>query len=238
MRLYIMQLGENPASGVPYPGYLIQANDGTNILVDTGFPPGIVEAGRAPGYQGPRVREQDLVVNHLARLGVRPGDVRYLVVTHFDRDHAGDLAPFQASEIVVQRRMWEAAQAGLQRFAQTRDQWDNPRLRYRFVDGDQELVPGVLLIESSGHCPGHQSVLVRLPDTGPVLLAIDAMAHALGSDTPETRPLGPFDMDEVGVRASTRKLVDLAAREHAALIVYGHDPEEWKALKKAPAFYT
>jgi N-acyl homoserine lactone hydrolase len=43
------------------------------------------------------------------------------------------------------------------------------------VDGDTELLPGLTLLETSGHTPGHQSVLVRLPQTGPVLLAIDAV---------------------------------------------------------------
>lgn len=38
--------------------------------------------------------------------------------------------------------------------------------RIRLVDGDTELLPGLELIETSGHVPGHQSVLVRLPKTG------------------------------------------------------------------------
>ncbi|HLJ61014.1 MAG TPA: N-acyl homoserine lactonase family protein [bacterium] len=237
MRLYIMQLGMNPDTGNPYPGYLIQTDDGTNILVDTGFGPKMVETSRRPDHQGPRVTEDDLVVNQLARLGVRPENIRYLVATHFDGDHAGYLAPFTAAEIVVQRRHYDTAQGGHPRFAGTREQWGDPRLRYRLVDGDTTLVPGVELIETSGHVPGHQSVLVRLPKTGPVLLAIDAMARALGDHTPETRPIGSYDLEAAGTRASTRKLVDLAARERVALIVYGHDPDEWKKLKKAPEFY-
>ncbi len=237
MRLYIMQLGMNPTTGNPYPGYLIQMDDGSNILVDTGFGPQMVEISHRPDHEGARVTEDDLAVNQLARLGVRPENIRYLVATHFDRDHAGCLATFAGAETVVQRRHYEAAKAGHPRFTNTRDEWGDPRLRYRFVDGDTELLRGVELIETSGHVPGHQSVLVRLPKTGPVLLAIDAMARALGDHTPENRPIGPYDLDESGTRASTRKLVDLAAREKVVLIVYGHDPDEWKKLKKAPEFY-
>jgi N-acyl homoserine lactone hydrolase len=237
VRLYIMQLGMNLTTGNPYPSYLIQTDDGSNILVDTGFGPEMVEVSRRPDHQGARVTEDDLVVIQLTRLGVRPEDIRYLIATHFDRDHAGCLATFTGAEIVVQRRHYEAAKAGHPRFADTRDQWGDPRLRYRLVNGDTELLRGVELIETSGHVPGHQSVLVRLPKTGPVLLAIDAMARALGDHTPENRPIGPYDLDESGTRASTRKLVDLAAREKVALIVYGHDPDEWKKLKKAPEFY-
>jgi N-acyl homoserine lactone hydrolase len=237
MRLYIMQLGVNSTTGSPYPGYLIQADDGSNILVDTGFGPQMVELSRRPDHQGARVTSDDLVVNRLARLDVRPENIRYLIATHFDGDHAGSLATFPEAEIVVQRQHYEVAKAGHTRFAGTRDQWGDPRLRYRLVDGDTELLPGVELIETSGHVPGHQSVLVRLRKTGPVLLAIDAIPHALGDHTPENRPLTQYDQEESGTRASTRKLVDLAARENVALIVYGHDPDEWKKLKKAPEFY-
>ena len=237
MRLYIMQLGMNPTTGNPYPAYLIQADDGSNILVDTGFGPQMVEISRRPDHQGARVTSDDLVVNRLAHLGVRPENIRYLIATHFDGDHAGCLATFTDAEVVVQRRHYEVAKAGHPRFTGTQAQWGDPRLRYRLVDGDTELLRGVELIETSGHVPGHQSVLVRLPKTGPVLLAIDAISRALGSHTPENRPMTQYDMDEQATRASTRKLVDLAGREKVALIVYGHDPDEWKKLKKAPEFY-
>jgi len=238
MKLYVLQLGINPTTGSPVPGYLIRTDDGTNVLVDTGFGPKMVETSHRPGHQGAVVNTADLVVNQLARLGVPPSDVRYVIATHFDGDHAGSLASFAASEIVAQRRQYQAARGGHPRFAGTRDQWGDARLRYKLVHGDTTLLPGIELIETSGHVPGHQSVLVRLPETGPVLLAIDAMARALGDHTPENRPIGQYDLDEEGTRASTRKLVDLAAREHVSLIIYGHDPDEWKQVKKAPEFYS
>jgi N-acyl homoserine lactone hydrolase len=99
------------------------------------------------------------------------------------------------------------------------------------------LLPGIELIETTGHKPGHQSVLVRLPETGPVLLAIDAIPRMDQRDA-DTRIIGPADMDEANTRASTRKLMDLAAREGVTLIIHGHDPEQWKTLKLAPDYYA
>ncbi len=78
--------------------------------------------------------------------------------------------------------------------------------------------------------PGHQSVLVRLPRTGPVLLAIDAINVAAQAD-PDNGPPGPFDEDAAGVRASVRKLRDVAAGARVALTVYGHDSAQWRALR-------
>lgn len=89
--------------------------------------------------------------------------------------------------------------------------------------------------ETSGHAPGHQSVLVRLPQTGPVLLTIDAVPEQK-SFTPD-READPFDEDEEALRASTRKLLDLVRREQVSLIIFGHDAEQWQTLKKAPNYY-
>ena len=91
------------------------------------------------------------------------------------------------------------------------------------------------LIETSGHAPAHQSVLVRLPQTGPVLLAIDAVVMQR-LFTPDRRAW-PTDDDEGQLRASTRKLLDLVEREHVTLVVFGHDGHQWQTLTKAPAWY-
>jgi N-acyl homoserine lactone hydrolase len=238
MRLYLLVYGRNEASGSPAPGYLIQTDDGSNVLVDTGYSREMVGAYKQPGYSGMRVDEGDYVTGQLALIGLLPKDIRYLVCTHLDPDHAGGHDEFPDAELVIQREHYEAARAEVHpRFGMTRAHWDDPRLRYRLVDGDTELLPGIELIASGGHVPGHQAVLVRLPQTGSVLLAIDAMTRDMAGFTPETRPIGPFDMDEAGVRASTRKLLDLAQREGATLIVYGHDAEQWQKLRTAPEYY-
>lgn len=127
--------------------------------------------------------------------------------------------------------------SGYARFAAARAHWDHPTLRYRLVEGDTELLPGLTLLETSGHTPGHQSVLVRLPQTDPVLLASDAVVLQR-LFTPDRRAW-PDDENEneEQLRASTRKLLDLVEREHIALVVFGHDGKQWQTLKKAPAYY-
>jgi N-acyl homoserine lactone hydrolase len=98
-----------------------------------------------------------------------------------------------------------------------------------------ELLPGLRLIESSGHTRGHQSVLVHLPQTGPVLLTIDAVpiSRLFRPDRQAT----PIDEDEAQLRASTQKLLDMVQQEQVALVVFGHDGEQWQTLRTAPAYY-
>jgi N-acyl homoserine lactone hydrolase len=236
MRLYLLLYGTNSANGTPFPGYLIQTDDGTNVLVDTGFPPEVTGAYRTATSPGPRVEEEQYVLNRLAALGLAPKDIHYLIATHLDGDHAGNHDLFPDAVIVIQKEHLDAARQ-MERFQGNRAHWDAPGLHYRTVEGDTELLPGIELINTTGHKPGHQSVLVRLPETGPVLLAIDAIPRMDQRD-PETRAIGPADMDEVNTRASTRKLMDLAARENVTLIIHGHDPEQWKTLKLAPDYYA
>src|SRR5690606_22997633 len=102
-------------------------------------------------------------------------------------------------------------------------------------DGDTELLPGLELIETSGHVPGHQSVLLRLHKTGTVLLAIDAVPFAEGFTRDQQGD--DSDPDAAAVRASTIKLLDLVEREGIGLVIFGHDTEQWQGLKKLPEYY-
>src|SRR6266550_2118019 len=154
-RLYLLQLG---TSTVPGAGrtlemvlgcYLVETSDGRHILIDSGLP---------------------------ADAPLPPDDIDILICTHFDPDHAGYHDAFTKAELIVQREHYELARSGHPRFATIRAHWDHPALRYRLIDGDTELLPGLTLLETGGHTPGHQSVLVRLPKSGAVLLAIDAVA--------------------------------------------------------------
>ena len=103
------------------------------------------------------------------------------------------------------------------------------------MDGDTELLPGITLIALSGHVAGHQAVLVRLLETGPVLLAIDAINTAGQADG---GPGGPVDQDADGVRESVRKLRGVIEREGVTLTVYGHDTAQWNELRLAPEYYA
>ncbi|MDQ2904879.1 MAG: N-acyl homoserine lactonase family protein [Ktedonobacteraceae bacterium] len=236
-KLYLLQLS---TTTVPRPGqtplemvlgcYLVETGDGKHILIDSGFP---ADVPRLAGTQP--ARDEKNVLEHLADLGLRPADIDMLVCTHFDIDHAGYHDAFPQAEFIVQREHYALARSGHARFASARAHWDHPALRYRLIDGDTELLPGLTLLETSGHTPGHQSVLLRLPQTGPVLLAIDAvmMQRAFTPD----RAAWPMDDNEEQLRASTRKLLDLVEREHVALVIFGHDGQQWQTLRKAPDYY-
>ena len=252
MRLYLIDLGHcdvdkgmvlTPGSDVgkrvviPIVGYLIQSDDGKNILVDSGMhrkhiaDPGAAFGGTPFGQLlTPIMRPEDDIANRLAALGLKPEDIDLLVSTHFHFDHAGNHADFGDARIVVQREAYDFARANPGRFPE--DIWNLPHLEYEQIDGDFELAPGVTLLESSGHVPGHMSVLVRLPNTGPILLAIDAIY------TRETLEQGIWQgyHDPERARRSGERLAEIAKRE-GALLIFGHDPAQWAGLRMSPEFY-
>src|SRR5216684_3348588 len=160
-RLYLMQLS---TTTIPLPAgqglalssgcYLVQTSDGKNILIDSGLP-----ADYTPPPGTPPAKQEKQVIEHLADLGLRPGDIDLLICSHFDVDHAGYHDVFTKAELIVQHTHYALARGGHVRYAAARAHWDQPALRYRLIEGDTELLPGLWLIETSGHAPGHQSVL-------------------------------------------------------------------------------
>ena len=237
-RLYLMSL---MASALRQPDgqmlpmvvvcYLIETTDGKYILIDSGLPAG----AQLPPEALPPENDKN-VLEQITDLGLTPDDIDTVICTHFDRDHAGYHASFPKAEFIVQRQHYELAKGGHHRYATVRHQWDDPALRYRMVDGDTEIFPGLTLIETSGHVPGHQSVLVSLPETGSVLLVIDAVTQHyqfIGD-----RLAGPMDDNEDQLRVSTQKLLDLVEREKVSLVVFGHDGQQWQTLKTSPDYYA
>jgi N-acyl homoserine lactone hydrolase len=226
-RLYLMQVGIMPDYEIPIVCYLVQTGDGKHILIDSGLPEVM------PEEEKEFENGQD-VIEQLASIGLKPDDIDTVISTHYDIDHAGRHATFTKAQYVVQR-VHHLDAASNPRFAANRPEWDQPMERIRLVDGDTELLPGLELIETSGHVPGHQSVLVRLPKTGAVLLTIDAVPFREGF-TRDKQDDGT-NPDAEAIRSSTIKLLDLVERERVALVIFGHEGEQWKTLKKAPAFY-
>lgn len=252
MRLYILHLGdcyvdkggvltpgldEGTWWTIPIVGYLIQTDDGKNILVDTGMDkvhiedPDATFGGTAFGeVLKVRMGPEGYVVNRLAELGLKPEDIDILVATHFHFDHAGNTRDFTQSEIVVQRDCYDDIMR--EDAPYPRSTYDIPNLKWKIIDGDTEIAPGVTLLKTPGHVPGHMSVLVDLTKTGKVLIGIDAIYV---QDNLDKDNWGAYT-DPDAARASAKRLQALAAEENA-LLLYGHDPKQWATLKKSPEFY-
>lgn len=220
---------------LPIPAYLIQTG-GQIILVDTGMPDScyngdprvLAEPGEGdPPAFVPLGGATDSITGQLAALGLRPEDVTLVVSTHLHFDHCGGTSHFTHCPVLIQRAELDGARA-----EGHADDWRlPPGVRYQTVEGDHTLAPGVELIATPGHTPGHQSLLVSLP-SGSLLFTVDAVYLQRLWENDE---LGAA-ADLTAARASMDRLRALAAQT-SAQVICGHDTAVWAALRHPPAVY-
>lgn len=167
---------------LPVFAFVIEHPEGL-IVVDTGE----TEKGSQPGYF-PRwhpyyrygiqewVRPEEEIGPQMRAIGLDPGDVRWVLLTHLHTDHAGGLEYFPKAEHLVSRSEYSAARGIgglLQGYLSNRwPTWFNPTLI------DMQPVPistfpvsyritragDVLFVPTPGHTPGHLSVVVTTSD--------------------------------------------------------------------------
>lgn len=204
------------------------------VLVDTGLDPDALTdpARRSMLGDGPPpvVRPGDGLAAGLACLGCEPADVAAIVLTHTHWDHVGGVRHLPRVPVYLQRAELAALEAGEGDpgfVAAVRAGAD-----LRAVDGDAEPIPGVRLLATHGHTPGHQSVAFELARAGPVVLAGDAadLEENLARAIP---PGGTSDL--AGAVASLERL--RALRSGGARVVPGHDPASLAFLPLAPAWW-
>ncbi|WP_407367291.1 MBL fold metallo-hydrolase [Xanthomonas campestris] len=173
---------------------LVETNAGL-VLIDTGFGLRDVAEPRARlsafflALVKPDLREDMTAIRQIQRLGFDPRDVRHIVLTHLDFDHAGGLDDFPHARVHLMTRERDAALAQYtwmdrQRFRpqqwSTRGQWrtyDSTSgaawMGLECVHDLQGLPPEILLVPLPGHTFGHAAVAVRTPERW-LLLAGDA----------------------------------------------------------------
>jgi N-acyl homoserine lactone hydrolase len=103
----------------------------------------------------------------LASIDVRPDDVDLVINCHLHADHAGGNVRFRGTPILVQPA--ELAAAREPDYTVPEDV-DLEHGRYEQREGDHEPLPGIRVIPTPGHSPGHQSVAIQT-DEGLLLLA-------------------------------------------------------------------
>ncbi|HEY4864468.1 MAG TPA: MBL fold metallo-hydrolase [Candidatus Dormibacteraeota bacterium] len=182
-----------------------------------------------------RVWEPDGLLSSLGSLGIRPQEVDVVVTTHLHWDHAGGLTrrradgghelTFPRARHVVQREEWDFALA------------PDPRSRAAYfeedllpvadagllelVEGEAEVVPGLVVRKTGGHTPGHQLIIFRHSDE---------LSCAVTGDLVAQRPhlrLPWIPAADLDVRRSLEEKAKLLeeASSHRWLLVLGHETE-------------
>ena len=242
-RLYILNCGEGHSSdesrwspgvnvGVPRDVsdncYLIHHSSGW-FLWDTGIVDSVADKPEGSGDAATILwKRPKKLSTQLAEIGVKPDDIKAMAVSHTHPDHVGNVELFPNTMLYVQKAEFDwPLPLGLGRF--------KPEHPVTKLEGDRDVCGdgSLTLLSTPGHTPGHQSLLVKLPRTGAILLSGDAVHFRANWDARRV-PAGNTDKDQT--LASMAKIAAVLDREHAQLWI-NHDKQQSATLKYSPAFY-
>lgn len=265
MKLYVFSSGaltvpksllqngaENTPMQVPVGFYVIKHPKG-NVLFDTGNNDRIITD---PAYWGPfirginPVRTPDVAIAaQLAKIGLKPDDIKYVVVSHFHLDHGGNAHQFPNSTLVAQRdeirnAFWpEPGTAGpyipgdLAYLRSDLGVGVPNKVKVIQLNGDLDLFGDSSLVVKRwvGHTPGSQMMIVRLPKTGTIILTGDNVYFRENAEK-NIPPSVVLAYDPTGIMNAYEFIRQMQAMEGADFFT-AHDPDAFKAQKKSPEYY-
>jgi N-acyl homoserine lactone hydrolase len=179
--------------------------------------------------------------DQLAEIGLKPGDIARVAISHTHGDHIGNVGLFPNSAIMMQRAEynWINSPNGPndnvnQLMALARELLGTPK-NLQLIDGDADIYGdgSVTLVSTPGHTPGHQSLLVHLKNSGFIILSGDVV-HS--EENFEKNIVPSLNTDKAQSIASMEKIRQMVATYKAKLLI-NHDKKQTDTLKLLPAFY-
>jgi N-acyl homoserine lactone hydrolase len=208
--------------------YLIK--HGADYLIwDTGYPTsasGLVQ-GNAPTVK-------TSLVEQLAKLSLKPEQIKYVGVSHYHGDHIGQSGSFPASTLLIGKGDWDAltaAQPSAGVNPAPVKHWVSGGGKVESIPRDKDIFGdgSVVMLDMPGHTPGHHSLLVKLKEKGNVLLSGD-LAHF--HENYDSNGVPSFNTSRHETLASFDRFKTMAKNLKATVIIQ-HDARD---IDKLPAF--
>lgn len=244
-KLYIMNCGEGVAGDIGRwsPGvnegqsmefvdtcYLIKHKQGW-FLWDTGIPDAVAAMPNGLAPADPKAvtwKRPKTLVSQLEQIGVKPADIKAMGVSHTHPDHIGNVEMFPQAMLYVQKAEYDWPGAN-----------NEPRFKpshpVELLTSDKDVFGdgSLTILSTPGHTPGHQSLLVKLPKTGAVVLSGDAVHF---KDNWDNRRVPSMNANKELSAASMQKIADTLTKEKAQLWI-NHDKAQRESQKMSPEFY-
>ena len=214
----------DPKKPLTFSCYVIKHGD-DYMVWDTGYTPG----------SNPNASKVTLG-EYLAQLKIKPEQVKFVGISHFHADHTGQLDTVPNATLLIGQKEWDAITAAKPM------QGANVAGFKHWISGGGKVEPqsmdkdvfgdgSVMILRTPGHTPGHQSLLVRLKEKGPVILVGDA-AHF--HENYESNGVPGFNYDRAETIASLERIKQIEKNLKATVIIQ-HDPRDIDKLPKFPA---
>jgi glyoxylase-like metal-dependent hydrolase (beta-lactamase superfamily II) len=216
------------------PCFLIQHPMGT-LVWDTGLGDKLADNREGTDMHGIRLYVDVTLQSQLQSLGLRPEDIKFVAFSHFHFDHTGNANLFSQSTWIINRRELDAAvglnpPSGEDKSTFSAYQHVNTQI----VEGDYDVFGDgtVRILQTPGHTPGHQVLMLRLSKSGVVLLSGD-LYHTM--ENRRLRRVPRVNTERADTLASIDRFEHLAQNTRARVIVQ-HDPDAFHSLPKFPRY--
>lgn len=212
--------------------YLIKHGD-AYLLWDTGLP----DEDLGLPLQGEGSKGESLTISltdQLASIGVAPGQIGVVGISHYHFDHTGQAKHFPQARLLMGRGDVKALQAPGNSRAKPLAHWFGGGGELKEVAGDEDIFGDgtVVMLDLPGHTPGHHGLLVKLQQKGYVLLSGD-VAHFRENYLTDGVP--SFNTDRAQSLASLDRFRKIARNLHATVVIQ-HEAADIDKLPRFPAF--
>jgi N-acyl homoserine lactone hydrolase len=258
MKMYVLDNGEiimktsnqvsadGKTASIPIHCFLIEGSKGY-ILFDTGCDPDGMEKNWPEKMRlNPYVPGNDKdILGSLEKLGLKSDDIRYVVLSHLHLDHAGGLKFFPNADVFVNgdelaKTLKAYAKRDFSGFHMESDieSWLKAEIKWHPIYSDiqkLELDEGVTILNfGPGHSYGMLGLMVNLEKSGKFILASDTI-YTKAHIGPPVQVAGIVYSQE-GYVDTVNEIVRLAEKEKA-MILFGHDIDQFKTLIKSSDGY-
>lgn len=205
------------------------------LLFDTGLTD--AQVGRPiyenkNGYEG--LLKTTTLKGELANIGVTADKITYLAISHSHWDHVGNANAYAGSTWLARKAEYDVMFGASANVAARSNYAALAHARIQYIEGDHDVFGdgSVVLLSTPGHTPGHQSLYVKLTNTGGVVVSGDLYHY------PAEQKFGKMPARELtaGTPESRRRIDDFLARTHSQLWI-GHSIDWYRDAVKAPGWY-
>jgi glyoxylase-like metal-dependent hydrolase (beta-lactamase superfamily II) len=203
------------------------------LLWDTGLPAALI--GKAPDLGQPLAPSLSVdIPTQLTKIGIKPDQIGIVGISHNHFDHMGQASTFAKATMMIGAGDWESLHENPLPFGVMPalvQPWMDGKAKIDPVSGDRDVFGdgSVTMLAMPGHTKGETALLVKLPQSGPVLLSGDVVhfEEQIGNSG-----VPPFNIDRAESLASMERMNRIAKQLNAKLVVQ-HDAHD---IGKLPAF--
>jgi N-acyl homoserine lactone hydrolase len=217
------------------PCYVVEHEKG-RLLWDGGLPSSVADTEGWHG-EGMLSRLDRTLGEQLPGIGLDMSSFDFVSFSHMHFDHVGVANELSGAMLIIQKPEYEAAfNGGPGADAFDTALFENLKDAERIIiNGDHDVFGDGLvhIVSAPGHTPGHQVLLINLPNTGPVVLSGDLYHFAISR---KDRIVPGFNFDRDATLTSMDRVEQLVEDTGAEFWIE-HELARFEQLKKAPAYY-